>query len=70
MIFLKVFLLNNKEVNMYLSLHKSRKIDWWLSDGKNEFIKIIKNAGNFGKANPTEIHNARPAILVKLKYKT
>ncbi len=70
---LKVFLLSNKEVNMYLPSPKSRKIDssdWWLSDGKNGFIKIIKNDGNIGKANPTEIHGVRPAILVQLKYKT
>lgn len=69
---LKIFLLSSKDIGMYLPSPKSRKInasDWWLSDGKHEFIKVVKSDGNIGKANPIEVHGVRPAILVKLKDK-
>lgn len=74
---LKIFLLSSKKIEAYIPSAKARKIEekdgisnWWLSDGKGQFIKIIKSDGTVGTAIPIESYGVRPAILVKLKEKS
>lgn len=74
---IKIFLLSSKEIEEYIPSAKARKIEekdgisnWWLSDGKGQFIKIIKSDGTVGTAIPIELYGVRPAILVRLKEKS
>lgn len=74
---LSISLLSSKDIEEYIPNGKSRVVsnndiasEWWLCDGKNEFIKLVKSDGSIGKKKPTEKCGVRPVIMIKLKRKT